>query len=85
MDTGLKGKTAMVLASSKGLGKASTLQFAKEGANVTLASRSQEQLELAASEIEKETGHRPLIQVIDVTKADDLKLLSIRLLIRMEQ
>lgn len=36
MDLGLAGKTALVAASSKGLGKASALALAREGARVTI-------------------------------------------------
>jgi len=38
----LKGKTAIVTGSSRGLGKAIALGFAREGANVVIAARSQE-------------------------------------------
>ena len=73
MELYLKSKSVLVLASSKGLGKASALEFTKEGANVMLASRNLEELELAQKEIEKETGRKPNIQVCDVTKPEDIK------------
>ena len=44
MDLQLKGKTALVVASSSGLGFATALELAKEGANVLICGRSQERL-----------------------------------------
>ena len=39
MDLGLAGKTAIVAASSKGLGKACALALAAEGAHLTVRAR----------------------------------------------
>lgn len=47
MDLQLKGKTALVIASSSGLGFAAALELAKEGANVIINGRSQERLDAA--------------------------------------
>ena len=51
MDLQLAGKTALVLASSKGLGKACAIALAAEGANVVIGARNPETLEQAAAEI----------------------------------
>jgi len=51
MDFGLAGKNALIMASSKGLGKAVALELAKEGTNVFLCSRSEADLKSAALEI----------------------------------
>ena len=53
MDMGLKGKTAVITASSLGLGKAMAQGLAQEGANVTICARRNIQLETAKNEIEK--------------------------------
>ena len=47
MDLRLKGETALVIASSSGLGFATALELAKEGANVIINGRSQDRLDAA--------------------------------------
>src|SRR5665213_27626 len=69
MDSGLKGKAALVLAASKGLGKACALALAKEGAAVMIGSREREQLELSAAEIRDRTGATVHCMPVDVTDA----------------
>ena len=44
MDLGLSGKTAIVSAASKGLGRACALSLAKEGVNVVISARGEEAL-----------------------------------------
>nr|GFD58858.1 hypothetical protein [Tanacetum cinerariifolium] len=56
MDMGLKGKTALVCASSKGLGRACALALASEGVNITMLARGREALEESAKEIARLTG-----------------------------
>jgi len=51
MDLQLQGKTALVLASSKGLGKACAAALAREGAHVVITARGKEVLEATAGEI----------------------------------
>jgi 3-oxoacyl-[acyl-carrier protein] reductase len=72
MDLGLNGKTALVAASSKGLGRASALALAREGARVTICARSVADLEAAASSIRAETGAEVLAVPADLTRADDI-------------
>lgn len=50
MDLGLRGKTALVLGSSSGIGKAVALAIAREGATLALAARNAQQLEAVARE-----------------------------------
>ena len=49
MDTGLAGRTALVCAASKGLGRACALALAREGVAVTITARGAEALEAAAA------------------------------------
>ncbi len=56
MDTGLKGRTALVCAASKGLGRACAMALAREGVAVTITARGAEALEKTAAEIRAETG-----------------------------
>ncbi|TAY77249.1 SDR family NAD(P)-dependent oxidoreductase, partial [Rhizobium ruizarguesonis] len=54
MDLGIKGKRALVLASSRGLGLGIAVALAREGANVLLCGRSGEQLEANCKAINAE-------------------------------
>ncbi len=69
MDLGLKGKTALVCASSKGLGRACALALGREGVELTIVARTAETLETTAKEIERETGVRVVAVAADITSA----------------
>ncbi len=56
MDLGLRDKVAVITGSSRGLGKASAVALAREGARVVLNGRTQETLEEATREIRAEGG-----------------------------
>ncbi|QKY70337.1 SDR family oxidoreductase [Lentibacillus sp. CBA3610] len=74
MDLGLQDKSVIVTASSKGLGKASALQFAAEGAKVMISSRSEEELQQTAEDIQAETDNDHVAYTVcDMTKADDIQ------------
>ena len=72
MNLGLTDKPVIVCASSAGLGKATALEFSREGARVMLCSRRLAELQRAAAEIKAETGNEPAFTVVDVTKPDDI-------------
>jgi 3-oxoacyl-[acyl-carrier protein] reductase len=55
MDLGLKGKVVFISGSSRGLGFATALAFAQEGANVVINSRNKTSLIAAAQKIGNET------------------------------
>ena len=72
MDLGLTDKPVIVCASSAGLGQATALEFAREGARVMLCGRRRGELERAAAAIAAETGRAPAITVADLTRAADI-------------
>src|SRR5687767_1509127 len=53
MDLGIRGKTALVCAASKGLGKGCAVSLAREGVNLVITARGAEALEATAAELRK--------------------------------
>ncbi len=72
MELGIRGRTAMVAAASKGLGKAIAAALVKEGARVSIAARSPEPLAATERELRAAGGDVLALQV-DVTRAEDLE------------
>jgi 3-oxoacyl-[acyl-carrier protein] reductase len=75
MDLGIEGRTALVCASSKGLGRACALSLAREGVRVIMSARGADALEAAAADIRRETGASITTVVADVTTAEGRALL----------
>lgn len=75
MDLGLKGKVAVVAASSKGLGRAVATRLAMEGALVTINGRDADSLAATAKDIRDETGGDVIDVVGDMTKPADIERL----------
>ncbi len=73
MDLGIKGKVALVLAASKGLGRASAAALAAEGVQVVIGSRNKQTLEKTAQEIQQASGSRVLAIPTDVTKEEEIE------------
>jgi 3-oxoacyl-[acyl-carrier protein] reductase len=73
MDLGLKGKVALVAGASQGMGRASALGFAREGAKVSICARGEAALSETAAMIRKETGGEVLAIVADMTKPEDIQ------------
>lgn len=67
MDLGLTGKTALVAAASRGLGRAAALRLSREGAWVAICARTEKMIGKAAENIARETGGEVLPVVCDVT------------------
>ncbi|MFY9573352.1 MAG: SDR family NAD(P)-dependent oxidoreductase, partial [Blastocatellia bacterium] len=77
MDLGIRGKVAVVTAASSGLGKASAMELAAEGAHVAINARNEDALQNAADEIRSATGAEILTIAGDVTSEADIhELLS---------
>ena len=58
MELGLKGKKALITASSMGIGRACALEMSREGAEIVISARGREQLEATRGAIAAETGGR---------------------------
>jgi 3-oxoacyl-[acyl-carrier protein] reductase len=75
MNLGLKGKVAIVAAASSGLGKATALALATEGAQVAVSARREVELNAAAEEIRRATDATVLPVVADVTDFEQVRQL----------
>ena len=75
MDLGLQGRVALVMAASKGLGRAVATELAREGASVVISSRDEETLARTAAEIADETGAEVEPRAADITRAEDVRAL----------
>ena len=73
MDLGINGRTAIVCAASKGLGKACAMQLAKEGVNVVISARTKADIEAAAEEIRKAANVKVTAVACDVTTEEGRK------------
>lgn len=67
MDLGIRGKTALVCAASKGLGRGCAFSLAREGVNLVITARGREALEKTAQEIRSASGVRVTTVVGDIT------------------
>jgi 3-oxoacyl-[acyl-carrier protein] reductase len=67
MDFGIRGKSALVCASSKGLGKGCALALAGEGVNLTLVARGEEALNAIVEQIRRDYGVKVVAVAADIT------------------
>lgn len=78
MDLGIAGRTAVVCASSRGLGKACALALAQEGCDVLINGRDAATLAQTAQDIFQASGHLPRTVVADLsTEAGRAALLAV--------
>jgi len=74
MDLGIKGRTALVCAASKGLGKGCAMALAREGVSLVITARGKEALEATAEEIRRVfptgTGAKVVAIAGDITTAE---------------
>ena len=72
MELNLKNKNALVCGSTQGIGKATAILLAEEGANVTLIARNEEKLKAVLAELpNNKQQHNYLIA--DFSKPNELK------------
>jgi 3-oxoacyl-[acyl-carrier protein] reductase len=67
MDLGIRGKTALVCAASKGLGKGCAMSLAREGVDLVITARGAEALEATAAQIRKAFGVNVTAAAGDIT------------------
>lgn len=75
MDLQIKGHSALITASSSGLGKASAKALVREGVNVVVNGRHAEKLNKTVQELREINGGKVIGQVGDITKKEDIKRL----------
>ncbi|MGB7543462.1 MAG: SDR family oxidoreductase [Burkholderiales bacterium] len=74
MDLELKDKVALVTGGTQGIGRATALRLAQEGACVVIAARGRERLDSVAAEIRAAGGRVAAVQA-DVARAEDCERL----------
>jgi len=73
METGLKGRVAIVAGSSAGIGRATALAFAAEGAHIALCARRQQELDHVAEEARSRFGVQTFTRAFDVSGDDAVR------------
>lgn len=73
MDLQLKGKVAFVAGASRGLGFGIARELARAGANVSIASRTREDIEASAKRLADETGSDVTGHVMDASDGDAIE------------
>lgn len=78
MNTGLKGKVALVSGASQGMGRATAEAFAAQGCKLAICARKQETIERVANSLSEAHGTKVIAAAVDVTDLDALTAFSHR-------
>src|SRR5438876_11713755 len=70
MDLGIRGRTALVCAASKGLGRGCATSLAREGVDLVITARGKEALEATAEELRKAYGVKVTAVAGDIATAE---------------
>lgn len=73
MELGLKDKTVLITASSKGIGKAIAETFIQEGCKVAISSRNKDNLIQAAEELRSKYGTEPFWCCCDLSNPQEIE------------
>ena len=73
MDLGIKGRTALITASSTGIGKAVAEALAAEGCNIAICSRTKTTLIETAREVKLKYGLEPFWGICDLNQQKDIE------------
>jgi 3-oxoacyl-[acyl-carrier protein] reductase len=76
LDLGIRGKVALVAASSKGLGRAIAEELAAEGADLVMCARGGDALRGAAESIRRQSGVRVVEVAADVSEQTGLERIA---------
>ncbi len=72
MDLNLQNKVAFVTGASKGIGREVARTLAKEGCDVVITARGQDDLEKTAAQLSEETGRRIVAKAGDMSQTEDV-------------
>ncbi|MES2141372.1 MAG: SDR family oxidoreductase [Pseudomonadota bacterium] len=73
MQLEIKNKVVLIAGASQGIGYATALAFAREGAHIAICSRDENKIEEAAEKIRQETKAKVLAMAIDLTQAESIQ------------
>jgi 3-oxoacyl-[acyl-carrier protein] reductase len=73
MDLGIEGKTALITASTKGLGRATAEYLADQGCNIAVSSSDPANVEKTAEEMRRKFGAVALVEKCDLDKPDEIE------------
>jgi 3-oxoacyl-[acyl-carrier protein] reductase len=73
MELNIQNKNALVCGSTQGIGKATAILLAAEGANVTLLARNEEKLKDVLSELKNNGTQKHYYLIADFSKPEELK------------